>query len=55
MSNVMHAQFPATAILHPYGSKNFQKIVWVLVYVRDPVKPTSACTGYINQGKPEYM
>ena len=27
----------------------------VRVLVRDPVKPSSARTGYINQGKPEYV
>ena len=45
--NDMHAQLPDTAILHPYGSKNLQKIVRVLV--RDSVKPSSAHTGYINR------
>ena len=53
--NVMHARFPAMAILHPYGSKNFWKIVHVLVHVQDPVKPASACTSYINQDKPKYV
>ena len=50
---VLHAQLPVAAILHPYGSKNLRKIVWVLV--RDPVKSASEHTGYINQGKPEYV
>ena len=53
MSDCCHAQLPATAIPHPHGSKKLRKIVRVLV--RDPVKPASARTVYINQGKPEYV
>ena len=34
---------------------NPKSSIIVRVLVRDPVKPSSSRTGYINQGKPEYV